>query len=64
MPKERYVVMSTRVELGERARVRAVADTDGITVSQLIHRLVMPQVDDRLRRDLATVGSGDDQHGS
>ena len=64
MESERPVVMSTRVEAAERGRVRAVAEADGITVSELIHRLVMPQVNDRLRRDLATVGGGDDELGA
>lgn len=61
MEDAQTVVMSTRGTLAERGRVRAMADADGITVSELIHRLVMPQVDDRLRQDLATVGSGDDE---
>ena len=59
MESERPVVMSTRVKVAERGRVRAVAEADGVTVSELIHRLVMPQVDDRLRRDLAKASGSD-----
>ena len=52
MRKERPVTVSTRVYPAERGRIRAVAEAEHITVSELIHRLVMPQVNDRLRQDI------------
>ena len=59
MENAQTVVMSTRGTPAQRGRVRAIADADGISVSELIHRLVMPQVDERLRRDLAAADESD-----
>ncbi len=62
--RERPMVVSGRFQPAERGRIRAVAEADGVTVSELLHRLVMPQVNDRLRQDLATVGADNEQRGS
>ena len=62
MESERSIVMSTRVPASEGGRIKAIATADGISVSELLHRLVMPAVDARLRKDLATAGCGDDEH--
>ena len=64
MESERPVVVSTRVAPAERGRIRAVAEAEGVSVCELLHRLVMPQVDDHLRQDLAVAGVGDEQRGS
>ena len=56
MERERPVTISTRVTPAEQARVRAVAAQEGRTVSELLHRILMPTVDQRLMRELA--GSG------
>ena len=64
MERERPVVVSTRVAPAERGRIRAVAEADGVTVSELLHQLVMPQVNDRLSRDLANASGSDGQRSS
>jgi hypothetical protein len=49
MPQiERPRVLSTRVRPRERAEVRALAELEGTTVCELMHRLLMPEVRRRL----------------
>ena len=55
MDLEKPVVLSTRVTPAERGRVRAVAAQEGRTVSDVIHGILMPTIDERLMREL--VGS-------
>ena len=64
MESERPVVISTRVAPAERGRIQAVAIARGISVCELLHQIIVPAVDDHLRRDLATAGVSNKQRGS
>lgn len=46
--RNRPIVISTRVRVYERALIRAVAESEGVTVSEAVHRLLMPAVQERL----------------
>lgn len=47
--RERPVVVSTRVKPAERALITAVAEAEGVSVSEALHRLLMPAVRGRVR---------------
>lgn len=47
--REKPIVLSTRVTAAERASVRALAELYQTTVSDTIHRLLMPRVREVLR---------------
>ncbi len=42
--RRRPVVVSARVTRPERIMVEAAAEIEGVTVSELLHRLAMPRV--------------------
>lgn len=42
----------------ERARIRALCAVEGVTVSELLHQIVVPEINSRLMRDLE--GRADD----
>lgn len=53
MRRKGTIVLSTRVTPAERAQVAAVAVAAGLSVSELVGRIVVSEVQDRLRQDLA-----------
>lgn len=53
--RTRDVVVSTRTTTAERGLIRVVAEAEGVTVAEVIHRLLMPEV---CRRALKPAGSG------
>jgi hypothetical protein len=48
----RPLVVSTRATRAEKARIAVVAAQEGVSVSEVIHRLLMPEVDRRVREAL------------
>lgn len=56
--RERPQVVSTRVKPSERALISAVAEAEGVSVSEALHRLLMPAVRDRLRE---IAGEGEEE---
>jgi hypothetical protein len=50
---KRPVVVSTRVSVNDRARIRALAELEGVSVCQAVHDLLMKSVAARLA-DLVT----------
>lgn len=51
--REREVVVSARVRPDERARIRALAELEGMSVAALLHELLVPAVDGRLQERVA-----------
>ena len=56
MQRERPLVISTRVTPMERARILALCAAEGVSVSELVHGIVISEVNSRLVRDLAGHG--------
>lgn len=54
MARQRPGTISTRVRPDERALVRALAEAEGISVSEVLHRLLMPAVRARLAQVAAS----------
>ena len=53
MARERSVVVSTRVDTRERALIRALAEAEEVSTCEVLHRLLIPAVRERLA-ELAT----------
>lgn len=45
---KRPVVVSTRTTRAERALIQAAAEEESVTVAELLHRILVPAVRDRL----------------
>lgn len=58
MARERPIVVSTRVDPRERALIRALADIEEVSISEALHRLLVPAVRERLA-ELAMPSQGD-----
>lgn len=46
--RERPEVVSTRVAIEDRARIRALAELEGVSVCEALHRVLLPAVRARL----------------
>jgi hypothetical protein len=46
--RERPEVVSTRVVARERALIRALAEAEGVSVCEVLHRVLIPAVRERL----------------
>jgi hypothetical protein len=51
--RERPVVVSTRVTPRERSLIAAIAQAEGISICEVLHRMVMPAVRERITELLA-----------
>lgn len=48
MPRARPVVVSTRAAERDAALVRALAEAEGVSVCEVVHRVLIPAVRERL----------------
>jgi hypothetical protein len=48
MPRERPEVISTRVYPQDRARLRALAELEGVSVCEVLNRILVPAIRVRL----------------
>jgi hypothetical protein len=53
--REKPIVISTRATKAERALIRAIAEEEGVSVSEAIYRLLMPAVRQRIAATVAGV---------
>jgi hypothetical protein len=51
--RTRPYLVATRVTGKERGWIDAQARAEGVTVSELLHRIIVPEIQRRLSRDLA-----------
>lgn len=51
-PRKRPFLAATRVTGREKGWIEAVAQGEGVTVSELLHRIVVPEIQRRLAQDL------------
>jgi len=58
MPRRKPEPVATRVLPHEKARIRALAELEGVTVAEAVYRVLVPAVSKRLR-ELAACGPDD-----
>lgn len=54
--RRRPFIVSTRTTRAEKALIRAVADAEGVSVCDLLHRILLPAVAERVTRQAAEIG--------
>lgn len=59
--RQRPQVVSTRVLPSERQLIRALAEAEGVSVAEAIHRALLPAIRDRLARVAADAPDSSDQ---
>lgn len=57
MDSRKELVVSTRVRAEERALIRAVAESEGLTVSEAVREILMPAVREHLSMVIESGGS-------
>ena len=59
MPRQRPFVTSTRMTRVERTQIEVLARVRGMTVSEMVHRLILPQLRKEVSLELG-LGTGEE----